>query len=135
MEKLYKRLFTQQDILDNFGYNLIAIANQGGFPTLEAACEAWCDEAALAIHSLIIKNRGPRYAKELYNFVELKDKDGNLKNKELHDCLAWAQLYQMQFIIENGNIDIQAEEKSELKKYSNDALAYLYSSGILVAGF
>ncbi len=135
MEKLYKRLFTQEDVLNNFGYNLIAIANQGGFPNIEAACEAWCDEAALAIHILIIKNRGMYYIKELYKYVDEQNQDGTFKHEELRNHLAWAQLYQMLHLIENGNMDIQAENKENVKRYSNDALTCLYSSGILLTGY
>ncbi|MCM1130091.1 MAG: hypothetical protein NC310_00310 [Roseburia sp.] len=134
MKKLYKRLFTVQDVQDNFGYDLVAIANRGGFPSEEAACEAWCDEAALAIHSLILKNRGAYYASNIYDFVLQKDEQGNLINEKLYTSLAWAQLYQMLHIIENGNADIQSEEKESVKKYSNDALVCLYNAGILIAG-
>lgn len=135
MEKLYKRLFTREDVLNNFGYDLLAIAHQGGFLSKEVACEAWCDEAALAIHSLIVRNRGLFYAKELYKYVEEKNPDGTYKHEEMRDYLAWAQLYQMLHLIENGNIDIQAETKENFKRYSNDALTCLYSAGILLAGF
>ncbi|MDE7431525.1 MAG: hypothetical protein K2N34_06395, partial [Lachnospiraceae bacterium] len=118
MEKLYKRLFTKKDVLDNFGYNLDTMANRGGFPNEEASSDAWCDEAALTIHSLIVKNRGILYAKELYKCVEEKDQLGNYTHPELREQLAWAQLYQMLHIIENGNIDIQAENKENIKRYS-----------------
>lgn len=132
MEKLYKRLFTQEDVLSNFGYDLMAIANKGGFSTLEAACEAWCDEAALAIHNLISRNRGQNYTKSLYDYVLEKDEAGEPLHIDEYTALAWAQLYQMQFIIENGNLDIQANEAP--KRYSNDAVNCLYNVGILIYG-
>lgn len=135
MEKLYKRLFAREDVLNNFGYDLLVIAHQGGFPSKEVACEAWCDEAVLAIHSLIVRNRGPLYAKELYKYIEEKNQDGTYKHEEMRNHLAWAQLYQMLHLIENGNIDIQAETKENFKRYSNDALTCLYNAGILLTGF
>ena len=67
---LYKRLFTVAEINENFGYDLMTIANQGGFVTQESACDAWCDEAALSIHNLIVKNRGVKFINALYSVIE-----------------------------------------------------------------
>jgi hypothetical protein len=131
---LYKRLFTATDVLEHFGYDLIAIAKQGGFTTIEAACEAWCDEAALSIHKLIIKNRGAIFAKHLYNALDLTDTSNNFLNEDLREHLKMAQMYEMLFIVENGNIQLQAEQKANYKEHSDEALELLYSSGILLLG-
>lgn len=125
---LYKRLFTVEEIKSNFGYDLMAIAEQGGFTTLESACDAWCDEAALSIHKLIIANRGLEWTKRLYLAVDLEE------NESLLESLKMAQMYEMLFIIENGNIQLQAERKANYKEHSDEAIELLYSSGILIMG-
>lgn len=122
--KMYKRLFTVEDFKENFGYNLITRAKQGDFPTVEASCEAWCDEAALSIHMLIIKNRGVAFAKKLYES----------NNEELLDVLKTAQLYEMLFIYENGNVQLSAKIEDNTKTHSQEAIDLLYSTGILVMG-
>ena len=128
--KIYKRLFTVEDVRTNFGYDLIAIAKQGGFISKEAACEAWCDEAALSIHKLIVANRGADFAKRLYKTVEFTDE----YNSKLAEQLKMIQLYEMLFIVENGNIQLQAERKTNYKEHSDEAIELLYSNGILVMG-
>jgi hypothetical protein len=45
-----------------------------------------------------------------------------------------AQMYEMLFIVENGNIQLQAEQKANYKEHSDEALELLYSSGILLLG-
>lgn len=133
--KLYKRLFTVEDVRLNFGYDLMAIAKQGGFTTLEAACEAWCDEAALSIHKVLVSNRGIDFTKTLYDAVELVDEDTtNYAYEELRNHLKMAQMYEMLFIVENGNIQLQAEKKANYKEHSDEALELLYSYGILRLG-
>ncbi len=124
--KLYKRLFTVEEINENFGYDLMTIANQGGFVTQESACDAWCDEAALSIHNLIVKNRGVKFAKDLYEYVE--------KDEDLYNALKMAQMYEMLFIIENGNVQLLAKQEQGYIQHSNDALDLLYSYGILLLG-
>lgn len=124
--KLYKRLFTVTEIKENFGYDLMTIANQGGFVTQEFACEAWCDEAALSIHNLIVKNRGVRFINALYDAIE--------KDEELFNALKMAQMYEMLFIVENGNIQLLAKQEQGYIQHSNDALDLLYSYGILILG-
>jgi hypothetical protein len=132
--KLYKRLFTVEDVRLNFGYDLMAIAKQGGFTTLEAACEAWCDEAALSIHKLVVGNRGVEFAKRLYAAVDLVDESNNYVNEELRNTLKVAQMHEMLFIVENGNVQLQAEKKANYKEHSDEALELLYSYGILRLG-
>lgn len=124
--KLYKRLFTVEEVNENFGYDLMKIAEQGGFTTLESACEAWCDEAALSIHTIILKNRGMQFIDALYETVE--------KDEHLHKVLKMAQMYEMLFIIENGNIQLLAKQEQGYIKHSDAALDLLYSHGILVLG-
>lgn len=132
--KLYKRLFTVEDVRLNFGYDLMAIAKQGGFTTLEAACEAWCDEAALSIHKVLVSNRGIDFTNTLYAAVEMVDESQKLMYEELRNQLKMAQMYEMLFIIENGNIQLQAEKKANYKEHSDEALELLYSYGILRLG-
>ena len=127
---IYKRLFTVEDVRTNFGYDLMAIAKQGGFTTKEAACNAWCDEAALSIHKLIVANRGVEFTKRLYKAVELTDEN----NAELAEQLKMIQMYEMLFIVENGNVQLQAEKKPNYKEHSDEAIELLYSSGILILG-
>ena len=124
--KLYKRLFTVKEINENFGYDLMTIANQGGFVTQESACDAWCDEAALSIHNLIVKNRGVNFVNALYSVIE--------QNEELFNALKMAQMYEMLFFIENGNVQLLAKQEQGYIQHSNDALDLLYSYGILLLG-
>ena len=124
--KLYKRLFTVKEVNENFGYDLMTIAEQGGFATKESACDAWCDEAALSIHTLILKNRGMQFVNALYEMVE--------KDEHLKTVLKMAQMYEMLFIIENGNIQLLAKQEQGYIKHSNDALDILYAHGILILG-
>ena len=124
--KLYKRLFTVEEINENFGYDLMTIANQGGFVSQESACDAWCDEAALSIHNLIVKNRGVNFVNALYSVIE--------QNEELFNALKMAQMYEMLVIIENGNVQLLAKQEQGYIQHSNDALDLLYSYGILLLG-
>lgn len=124
MKKSYIRLFTVEEIKEEFGYDLPSIAAQGGFLTKESACNAWCDEACVSIHNLISKVRGNAYAKKLYLENETSD---------IYQTLKAAQMYQMQFIIENGRKEAIAIN-SDNKQYSEDALNVLFAEGILVYG-
>ena len=124
--KLYKRLFTVEEINENFGYDLMTIANQGGFVSQESACDAWCDEAALSIHNLIVKKRGVNFVNALYSVIE--------QNEELFNALKMAQMYEMLVIIENGNVQLLAKQEQGYIQHSNDALDLLYSYGILLLG-
>lgn len=123
--KLYKRLFTSEEIKNTFGYDLLDIVNIGGFKTKQDAVDSWCDEAASSLNNLIIKNRGIMFAKNIYN----------IDNEEILNVLKQAQMYEMLFIIENGNIQASAKLDNSLKLHSIEAVDLLYSVGILINGF
>lgn len=123
--KLYKRLFTANEVKDNFGYNLLARVRQGGFATKEAAVEAWCDEAALSIHMLMMDNRGAAFAKNIYN----------INNEEIQNALKEAQLYEMLFIVQNGNLNETSARYEDRNHHSEQALSILYSNDILIVGY
>lgn len=123
--KLYKTLFTPVEFLEDFGYDLHSMVVQGGFKTKELAVQSWCDEAALSINNLIVRNRGLEFSRNIYT----------VDNAEILNTLKWAQLYEMLFIVENGNIQLSAEVKQELKLHSADAINLLYANGILINGF
>lgn len=128
--KLYTRLITAKDILENFGYDMLSIAEQGAFATKEKAVDAWLDEACESINGLILNKRGAMFTKALNEFIA----DEKNKNDILYRAMYWSQMYEMRFFIDNGRFAAVGKIDIARKLHDDEAINTLYAYGILKDG-
>lgn len=131
MKKLYTRLITKNDIEDTFGYPLENMVNQGAFASKNLAIDNWLDEACEMVNDLILQNRGKDYTKLLNDYIA--DEANN--ESDIYEGMYWAQMYQMRFIIDNGNIKANANINEQKKAYDDQVINILLRYGILGGGY